>query len=159
MTPAGTVSAGILLYRLRPTGPEVWIAHMGGPFWARKHERAWSIPKGLVEPGESTLEAALREFDEEIGAPPPALAFDFLGEARQRSGKIVCVYTAEVTGELGVDFVGSNTFTLEWPRGSGVLREYPEIDDARWVLLGEARSLVVAGQEPLLDSLGLRLGR
>ncbi|RFA11636.1 DNA mismatch repair protein MutT [Subtercola boreus] len=153
------VSAGILLYRLQPAGPEVWIAHMGGPFWARKHERAWSIPKGLVEPGESTLEAALREFAEEIGAPPPALAYDVLGEARQRSGKVVCAYTAQLTGGLGVEFFGSNTFTLEWPRGSGVVREYPEIDDARWVPLGEARSLVVAGQESLLDALGLRIGR
>nr|WP_282957127.1 NUDIX domain-containing protein [Subtercola boreus] len=151
------MSAGILLYRQGAGGTEVWIAHMGGPFWARKHERAWSIPKGLVEPGEDTLHAALREFAEEIGAPPPPAPYGLLAEVRQRSGKIVLAYAAELAeGELVV-FVGSNTFTVEWPRGSGLLREYPEIDGARWVPLAEARTLLVAGQEPLLDALERKL--
>nr|WP_233189260.1 NUDIX domain-containing protein [Subtercola sp. Z020] len=147
------LSAGILLYRRTPSGLDVWIAHMGGPFWARKHERAWSIPKGLVEPGEDTLAAALREFAEEIGTPAPQVGYTLLGDFRQRSGKVVRAYVAEALAGFDVDTVTSNTFEMEWPRGSGVLRAFPEIDAARWVPLAEARELVVAGQVPLLEAL------
>ena len=145
-------SAGILLYRLTDAGePEVWIAHMGGPFWARKDAAAWSIPKGEVLPGEEPFAAARREFAEEIGVPAPEADYLLLGEFRQSSGKVVTVFAAEA--DLAVDRVVSNTFELEWPRGSGILREFPEMDDARWVGLAEARLKLVRGQVPALAAL------
>lgn len=145
-------SAGILLYRLTDAGePEVWIAHMGGPFWARKDAAAWSIPKGEFLPGEDPFAAARREFEEEIGVPAPEADYLLLGEFRQASGKVVTVFAAEA--DLAVDRVVSNTFELEWPRGSGILREFPEMDDARWVGVDEARLKLVRGQVPVLDAL------
>ena len=145
-------SAGILLYRLTDAGePEVWIAHMGGPFWARKDAAAWSIPKGEFLPGEDPFAAARREFEEEIGVPAPEADYLLLGEFRQSSGKVVTVFAAEA--DLAVDRVVSNTFELEWPRGSGILREFPEMDDARWVGVDEARLKLVRGQVPVLDAL------
>lgn len=154
----GPISAGILLHRGRPdTTLDVWIAHMGGPFWAHKQQQAWSIPKGLVEPGEDTLAAALREFAEEIGTAAPDVDYELLGDFRQRSGKTVRAYTAEAPAGFDVAVVASNTFELEWPRGSGVLRAYPEIDAARWVAIEEARLLVAAGQVAVLDALVARL--
>jgi predicted NUDIX family NTP pyrophosphohydrolase len=144
-------SAGILLFRTAgDAGTQVWLGHMGGPFW-RRRPRAWSIPKGLLEPGEDEREAALREFAEEIGTPPPAVDYLRLGEFRQPSGKIVIAFAGEA--DFDVAEVRSNTFTLEWPRGSGVLREYPEIDDARWFSLANAREVLVAGQLPILAAL------
>lgn len=148
-------SAGILLYRRQRTGAadgvlEVWLGHMGGPFW-RRRPRAWGIPKGLLEPGEDEREAALREFAEEIGTPAPAVDYRRLGEFRQPSGKVVVAFAAEA--DFTVAEVRSNTFALEWPRGSGVVREYPEIDDARWFPLAEAREVIVAGQLPMLAAL------
>jgi len=146
------LSAGILLYRLTDAvEPQVWIAHMGGPFWARKDAAAWSIPKGEYAQGEDSFAAALREFAEEVGAPAPEAEYSLLGEFRQPSGKVVTVFAAEA--DLTVERVLSNTFTVEWPRGSGIVREYPEIDDARWVGLAEARVKVVRGQVPMLDAL------
>jgi len=152
------VSAGLLLHRAGPSGPEVFLAHMGGPFW-RNRPRAWSIPKGLVEAGEEPLGTALREFAEEIGVPAPVTAADLtdLGEFRQASGKRVRVFTARASG-FSVDTVRSNTVRLELPRGSGRFVEVPEVDDARWVGLDEARELVVAGQVAALDAL-VALGR
>ena len=145
-------SAGILLYRLTDAGePEVWIAHMGGPFWARKDAAAWSIPKGEFLPGEDPFAAARREFEEEIGVPAPEADYLLLGEFRQASGKVVTVFAAEA--DLAVDRVVSNTFELEWPRGSGILREFPEMDDARSVGVDEARLKLVRGQVPVLDAL------
>ena len=150
-------SAGILLFRT-PAGAEtqVWLGHMGGPFW-RRRPRAWSIPKGLLEPGEDERKAALREFAEEIGTPAPEVDYLRLGEFRQPSGKVVIAYAGEV--DFAVAQVESNTFTLEWPRGSGVVREYPEIDDARWFALAEAREVIVAGQVPMLAALESALDR
>lgn len=146
------LSAGILLYRLTDAAePQVWIAHMGGPFWARKDAAAWSIPKGEYAQGEDPFAAALREFAEEVGVPAPEAEYSVLGEFRQPSGKVVTVFAAEA--DLTVERVLSNTFTVEWPRGSGIVREYPEIDEARWVGLAEARVKVVRGQLPMLDAL------
>lgn len=147
------VSAGLLLHRAGPSGPEVFLAHMGGPFW-RNRPRGWSIPKGLVEAGEEPLGTALREFAEEIGVPAPVSAADLtdLGEFRQASGKRVRVFAARASG-FSVDTVRSNTVRLELPRGSGRFVEVPEVDDARWVGLDEARELVVAGQVAALDAL------
>jgi predicted NUDIX family NTP pyrophosphohydrolase len=147
-------SAGILLYRRSP-GLEVLLGHMGGPFWAKRTDAAWSIPKGLVDPGEDTLAAARREFAEEIGMPAPDVPYEPFGDFRQRSGKIVTVYAAE--HDLTVHEVASNTFQMEWPPRSGRLQEFPEIDDARWFAVAEARVRVVAGQVPVLDELERRM--
>ena len=146
------LSAGILLYRVTNAAePEVWIAHMGGPFWARKDAAAWSIPKGEYQPGDDPFDAARREFEEEIGVPAPEADYRLLGEFRQPSGKVVTVFAAEA--DLAVHQVVSNTFELEWPKGSGRLTEFPEVDDARWVGLAEARVKLVRGQVPVLEAL------
>ena len=146
-----TLSAGLLLYRRTPTGIEVLIAHMGGPFWKGKDERAWSIPKGEYLAGEDPLAVARREFEEELGTPAPDVDYRLLGEFRQRSGKVVTVFVAE--SDLVVDTVASNTFPLEWPPHSGRIVEFPEVDDARWVTVEVARAKLVAGQVPALDAL------
>ncbi|WEO76359.1 NUDIX domain-containing protein [Cryobacterium sp. SO2] len=148
-------SAGILLYRRTAGVPEVWIAHMGGPFWAHKDAAAWSIPKGEYEPGEDPFAAARREFEEEIGVPAPDVEYLRLGEFRQPSGKLVTVFAAEA--DFTVERVVSNTFQLEWPKGSGRLQEFAEVDDARWVGLPEARVKLVRGQLPVLDALAQEL--
>ncbi len=149
-------SAGILLYRRGTGGLEVWIAHMGGPFWARKESRAWSIPKGEYLPDEDPLAAAQREFAEEMGSPAPAAAYVPLGAFRQPSGKIITVYAAE--SDFAPEHIVSNTFALEWPKGSGVIRHYPEIDDAGWTAVPAARTRLVSGQLPILDALLQVLG-
>ncbi|QHC58442.1 NUDIX domain-containing protein [Rathayibacter sp. VKM Ac-2760] len=143
-------SAGLLLHRPGDAGREVFLGRMGGPLWTRR-PRAWSIPKGLHTAEEAPLDAARREFEEEIGVPAPELAYALLGAYRQRSGKIVTVFAAECTEPIA--FASSNTFELEWPRGSGVLRAYPEIETAQWHPLEKARGLLVAGQVPALDDL------
>ncbi|MET4096323.1 NUDIX domain-containing protein [Arthrobacter sp. UYCu712] len=145
-------SAGILLYR-RSAGPEleVWIAHMGGPFWAHKDARAWSIPKGEYLPDEDPQVAAQREFAEEMGTPAPPANYALLGSFRQPSGKIITVFTAEA--DFAPERIASNTFPLEWPKGSGIVRDYPEIDDAAWTTESDARIKLVRGQLPILDAL------
>lgn len=152
---AGKRSAGLLLYRRTGAAPEVLIAHMGGPFWARKDEGAWSIPKGEFEAGEEPLAVALREFEEEIGTPPPAGPVVELGEFRQPGGKRVTVFARE--GDLDASQVRSNEFEMELPRGSGRMRRFPEIDRAEWMPLDRARSKLVAGQVPALDALEHRV--
>ncbi|KUM33211.1 NUDIX domain-containing protein [Arthrobacter sp. EPSL27] len=156
-------SAGILLYRRTagtdgttgaPTGGtpvEVWIAHMGGPFWSRKDDRAWSIPKGEYDDGEDPLAAAHREFAEEMGTPAPPADYFLLGSFRQPSGKVITVFSAEA--DFAPSQIVSNTFPLEWPRGSGTVRHFPEVDDARWVEESVARIKLVKGQLPVLDAL------
>lgn len=151
-------SAGVLLYRQDLASPagagdrlQVWIAHMGGPFWARKDTHAWSIPKGEYAEGEDPLAAALREFTEEMGVPAPQAEYRPLGEFRQSSGKLISVFTAEA--DFAPEVINSNTFPLEWPKGSGRIQQYPEIDDARWFPEQEARLKLVKGQLPILDAL------
>ena len=149
-------SAGVLLYRRVPAGAagdglQVWIAHMGGPFWARKDAHAWSLPKGEYEDGEDPLAAALREFAEEMGTAAPDAEYRQLGEFRQPSGKRITVFAAEA--DFQPAGINSNTFPLEWPKGSGRIQDFPEIDDARWFPLPEARTKLVKGQLPILDAL------
>jgi predicted NUDIX family NTP pyrophosphohydrolase len=149
-------SAGILLHRRTASGLEVWLGHMGGPFWSRKQERAWSIPKGEAEAGEGDLEVALREFAEEIGSPAPAIPYVELGTFRYSSGKTVTVFAGDAPDFEPADVV-SNTFELEWPLRSGRMQRFPELDAARWLPAHRARSLLVAGQLPALDALMTRL--
>ena len=145
-------SAGILLYRRGAGGDvEVWIAHMGGPFWAHKDARAWSIPKGEYHPDEDPLVAAQREFAEEMGTPAPSADYLRLGGFRQPSGKVITVFAAE--SDFTPERIVSNTFALEWPKGSGIVRSYPEIDDATWAGEEAARIKLVSGQLPILDAL------
>ncbi len=144
-------SAGILLWRRGGTGVEVLIGHMGGPFWARKDEAAWSIPKGEHGAGEDPFAVALREFEEELGTPVPAGEFVPLGEVRQSGGKVLTAWAAE--GDLDATTTRSNTFRLEWPPRSGRLQDFPEIDRAAWLPVEEARAKLVKGQVPLLDRL------
>ncbi|NQX12550.1 NUDIX domain-containing protein [Microbacteriaceae bacterium VKM Ac-2855] len=141
-------SAGLVLYRGAPR--EVWLGRMGGPFWARK-DRAWSIPKGEYGADEDPLAAARREFAEEIGTAAPDAAYALLGEFRIASGKRITAYAAET--DFAVDTLRSNTFELEWPPRSGRRQSFPEIDDARWFRLAEARECITSGQLPLLDAL------
>jgi predicted NUDIX family NTP pyrophosphohydrolase len=145
------LSAGILLYRQHAADLEVWIAHMGGPFWAHKNDRAWSIPKGEYLQDEDPLVAAKREFAEEMGVPAPAVDYVELGSFRQPSGKVITVYTAE--SDFDPERIVSNTFSLEWPKGSGTVQSFPEIDDALWATEPEARTKLVKGQQPILDAL------
>lgn len=142
-------SAGLLLYRRTPE-LEVFLGHMGGPFWARKDAAAWSIPKGLYLENEAPLAAALREFEEEIGVPAPAGAYDELGEFRLPSGKMLTIFALE---SVEMTFVASNTFETEWPPRSGRLQSFPEIDRAEWLGIDEARVKLVKGQVPVLDAL------
>lgn len=146
-------SAGLLLHRGSPRGGDlqVFLAHMGGPFW-RRRPRAWSIPKGLLEDGEDALTAARREFAEEIGVAAPDGDVVDLGEVRQASGKRVRVFAVPAEG-FDVDAVRSNAVRLELPRGSGRFVEVPEVDEARWVPVDEARELLVAGQVAAVDRL------
>ena len=145
------LSAGLVLYRRAGDELEVLLGHMGGPFWARKDEHAWSIPKGEFAPPEEPLAAARREFREEIGVDAPDHDYVSLGDVRYSSGKVVTVFAAE--SDLEVAEVVSETFDLEWPPRSGKIQAFPEVDDARWVSLEDARVKLVAGQLPALDAL------
>ena len=144
-------SAGLLLYRVTRKGElEVLLVHPGGPFFAKKDLGAWTVPKGEIDPGEELLAAAHRELAEETGftAPGPALA---LGTVKQKNGKIVHAWA--VRGDADVSRLRSNEFELEWPRGSGRMRSFPEVDRAEWFSLDEARRRIKAAQEPFLDRL------
>lgn len=148
-------SAALLLYRLSADrGLEVLVAHMGGPFWEKKDARAWSIPKGEYD-DEEPLAAALREFAEEMGDAPPDGEVIELGECRQPSGKIITTYAVEGDFDLGT--FHSNTFPLEWPKGSGRIQEFPEVDRAEWMSLERASDMLVKGQVPILGALAGRL--
>ncbi|MEU0370212.1 NUDIX domain-containing protein [Streptomyces sp. NPDC006283] len=144
-------SAGLLLWRRREAGVEVLIGHMGGPFWSARNEGAWSIPKGEYAPDEEPMAAARREFEEELGLQAPDGDWHPLGETRQSNGKLVTVWAME--GDLDTALVVPGTFTMEWPRGSGVTQEFPEIDRAEWVGVEEARPKLVTGQRVFLDRL------
>lgn len=152
----GTTSAGLLLFRRAPDGLEVLLAHMGGPLWARRDAGAWTIPKGEPEPGEDLSAAALREFAEELGTPPPPGPDVALGAVRQKGGKTVHAWARE--GDLDADAVVSGTFEMEWPPRSGRRQDFPEIDRAAWLPLARARELVVSAQVELLDRLAATVG-
>ena len=147
------ISAGILPFRRTPGGLEVYLIHMGGPYWVRR-ERSWSIPKGIVEQGESPEEAARREFREETGQSPRGKLLD-LGKAKSGS-KTLHIFAME-DPELST-VIRSNTFRIEWPPGSGNWREYPEADRAAWMPMEEAYRLLVRSQLSFLDRLERLLG-
>ena len=147
-------SAGILLYRRREAGLEVFLVHPGGPYWAHQDEGAWSIPKGEYPPQEQALDAARREFHEETGfaASGPFMA---LTPVTLAGGKRVSAWAAQ--GDLDPAGLRSNHFELEWPPGSGVRRQFPEVDRGAWFALAEARVKLAGGQRALLDELARRL--
>ena len=149
------LSAGLLLYRIADGGVEVLLGHPGGPFWARKDDGAWSIPKGEYDPDEDPWTAARREFREEIGFDAPDGPRIDLPPVRQPGGKVVTAFA--VRGDLDVTDSVSNTFELEWPKGSGRIREYPEIDRVAWLSADVARIKLLKGQLPVLDGLLERL--
>ncbi len=144
------VSAGILLFRRRPPGIEVMLVHPGGPFWAKKDDGAWSIPKGLVDEGEDLLAAAKREFLEETGA---TVEGDFinLGAHKQRGGKTIAAWACE--GDFDPASLRSNTFSLGWPPRSGRTAEFPEVDRAAWYSIDEALEKINKGQKPIIAAL------
>lgn len=150
-------SAGLLVYRVAEGGVvEVLLAHPGGPFWAKKDAGVWSIPKGEYEPEEDALATARREFREEVGLDPPAGEPVPLGELRQPSGKWVTAWA--LAGDLDVTNATSNTFEIEWPKGSGTVREFPEVDRVEWMPIALARVKLLKGQAPFLDALLDALG-
>lgn len=149
-------SAGLVLYRRGPGGNvEVLAVHPGGPFWARRDEGAWSFPKGEYADGEDPLAAARREFAEELGVEPPDGEVVPLGEVRQKAGKVVIAFAVE--GDLDVGAIVSNTFEMEWPRGSRRVRAFPEVDRAGWFTPEVARTKLVAAQVELVDRLSAHL--
>jgi predicted NUDIX family NTP pyrophosphohydrolase len=147
----GRTSAGILLWRRRDGRLEVLLAHQGGPFWAKKDLGHWTIPKGEVEPGEELVAVARREFAEETGQEAPDLPLLELGQITQKSGKLVLGWAVE--GDLDPATAVSNTYELEWPPRSGVVRSFPEIDRVEWFDLDGARRKLKAAQVPFLDRL------
>ena len=147
-----TTSAGILLYRIAPR-LQVLIAHMGGPFWASKDAGAWSVPKGeFVEGEEGALDAARREFREELGIDPPEPPYAELGTFAYSSGKRVTVFVADGTG-FSLDGLEFGEFELEWPPRSGRTARFPEVDRVEWTDADAARDRLVKGQRPALDAL------
>ena len=149
------ISAGILLYRRRDSGIEVLLVHPGGPFWAKKDDGAWSIPKGEVDGDEALLDAARREFREETGFPVDG-SFHALPPVRQPGGKTVHAWA--VAGDCDPSAVRSNRFTLEWPPRSGRMQDFPEVDRAGWFDLAAARRKLTRGQLPLLEALAMLAG-
>jgi predicted NUDIX family NTP pyrophosphohydrolase len=148
------LSAGVLLFRERGRRTEVLLIKPGGPFWRNKDAGAWMIPKGAVEPGEAAAEAALREFEEETGTLLSSVPFP-LATIRQAGGKYVEAFALE--GDLDPAGVMSNEFEVEWPPRSGQLQRFPEVAEARWMTLEEARAMMLPSQLPLLDALEEKL--
>lgn len=146
----GKRSAGLLVYRVRNGEVEVFLAHPGGPFWARRDKGAWTIPKGLSEPDEDPLAAAKREFAEETGVHMEGSFLD-LGVFKQPGGKRIAIWAIE--GDLDPSRLVSNTFELEWPPRSGIRRQFPEIDRGAWIAVTEALEMIVLGQRPALEKL------
>ncbi len=143
-------SAGLLLYRMRDGRPELFLAHPGGPYWAKKDDGVWTIPKGLIDTDEDPLAAARREFAEETGF---AIDGDFipLGELKQKGNKIVHAWA--VAGDVDAAAVKSNTYPIQWPPNSGRWRNYPEVDRAGWFTVDEARTKILPGQAAFIDRL------
>ena len=148
---AGRQSAGLVLFRRTDRGVEVLLAHMGGPYWARKDNGAWSIPKGEYAADETPEAAARREFTEELGLPVPEGELIDLGTVRQSGGKSVTAWAIEA--EVDPAAVRPGTFELEWPRGSGRIQQFPEVDRVEWFDIPTARDKIVTGQRALLDRL------
>jgi len=149
-----TISAGILLYRIRAGTPEVLLVHPGGPYWQRKDAGAWSIPKGEIEDEADPLAAAQREFQEETGSRVSG-EFVALTPLKQRSGKLVHAWA--VKGDIDAASIASNTFSIEWPPRSGQQREFPEVDRGEWFTIATAREKISAGQRGFLDQLQQQL--
>ena len=144
-------SAGLLLFRRTDAGPEVLLGHMGGPYFARRDAGAWTVPKGEYAPDEPAWDASRREFQEELGLPPPDGEAVALGEVRQAGGKTVTVWAVEA--DLDPADVVPGTFTMEWPPRSGRTQEFPELDRVAWLSLDRARELIVKAQAAFLDRL------
>ncbi|MBB3137957.1 putative NUDIX family NTP pyrophosphohydrolase [Rhizobium pisi] len=151
-------SAGLLIHRRFETELEVLLVHPGGPFWAKKDDGAWSIPKGLIDPGEDELSAAIRETREELGIE---ISGDFaqLGEYRQPGGKVVVVWSVEADPVLDVENVTSSEFQMEWPPRSGRIQSFPEVDRAGWFPIAEAGTKILRGQFAMLADLVKQLGQ
>jgi predicted NUDIX family NTP pyrophosphohydrolase len=147
-------SAGILLFRRSGREPEVLLIRPGGPYWRNKDAGAWMIPKGMVEPGEQPLAAALREFAEETGTTLSVTPFP-LARVRQAGGKIVEAFATE--GDLDTAQIKSIEFEMEWPPRSGTFEQFPEAEEARWMTFEEARAMMLTSQLPLLDALEAKL--
>ena len=145
------LSAGLLVYRLKDKNIEVFLVHPGGPFWAKKNNGAWSIPKGEYSADEDPLEAAKREFKEETGFAPPAGKFTPLQPAKQPSGKVISAWV--VKGDFDAEKIKSNSFSMEWPPKSGKQQEFLEVDRAEWFSLDEAKMKILKGQKGFLEQL------
>ena len=152
---ASAESAGILLYRRAGASLEVLLVHPGGPYWRAKDAGAWTIPKGVIDPGEQALDAAVRELREETGVVVDG-PFIALGAVRQKAGKVVTAFACE--GDCDPAAIVSNTFPMEWPPRSGRMQEFPEVDRAGWFTLEAAREKINAAQVALLEGLRARLG-
>ncbi|MFI9172625.1 NUDIX domain-containing protein [Streptomyces lincolnensis] len=144
-------SAGLLLFRHTDHGLEVLLGHMGGPFFARRDAGAWTVPKGEYDPEETAWDAARREFQEELGLPPPDGEAVPLGEVRQTNGKTVTAWA--VRADLDPATVVPGTFRMEWPPKSGEFQEFPELDRVEWFALDRARAVIVKAQAAFLDRL------
>jgi predicted NUDIX family NTP pyrophosphohydrolase len=141
----------LLVFRRAGAGHEVLLGHMGGPLWAGRDAGGWSIPKGQYGPDEHPLAAARREFEEELGLPPPEGDLVELGESEQRSGKVVTIWAVE--GDVDPAGIVPGTFRMVWPPGSGTVQEFPELDRVEWFGPDQAREKIVGGQVPFLDRL------
>ncbi|MFI7502843.1 NUDIX domain-containing protein [Streptomyces sp. NPDC049687] len=144
-------SAGLLLFRHTEDGTEVLLGHMGGPYFEKKDAGAWTVPKGEYQPDEPAWDAARREFQEELGLPPPDGEAIDLGEVRQTNGKIVTAWAIEA--DLDPAAIDPGTFTMEWPPRSGRTQEFPELDRVAWYGLDRAREVIVPAQSAFLDRL------
>jgi predicted NUDIX family NTP pyrophosphohydrolase len=150
------IAGGLLPYTLASGALEVFIVHPGGPYLAFQDEGVWSIAKGLLEEGEAHDAAALREFEEEVGVTPPPGPYIDLGEVKIRSGKVIHIFAC--AADRSLTFRGSNEFELEWPKHSGTLRHFPEVDRGEWFGIDEAKRRLLLGQHPFLDRLVDALG-
>jgi predicted NUDIX family NTP pyrophosphohydrolase len=150
-------SAGILLFRRVDGDVQVLLGHMGGPLWARRDAGGWTIPKGEYQPDEEPLDAARREFAEELGLPAPAADLIELGSIKQAGGKVVTAWAGE--GDVDPAEIVPGTFDLEWPKGSGQIQQFPELDRVAWFGVDEAAQKLVAAQREFLDRLAERLSR
>lgn len=150
MADRAVTSMGLLLFRRTRSGPEFFLAHPGGPFWRNRDEGAWTIPKGVPEPGESPLEAAIREFREETGIEPVPPFLD-IGSIRQKGGKTVRAWAWE--GDADPSRIVSNEVRLEWPRNSGRWIDYPEVDRCAWFDRAAAGQVINPAQVALLDAV------